>query len=454
VGAFRQSWKGRRDLLARSGTAVLAPAGLTLVLLASPLFAQTNTTEVRKSAPAGESIHLKPSLTDTTAAAPAAPSPWAMVTTATTTVSAIKFQADPLQAEIGLTVRGEGRLRAFVLTEPPRVVIEGDGLVFGPALGQAALPGQSLISDYRFGALDTATGRLVIDLARPAMLMAFERSTDETVSLRIVSRGPASEPGEPFLLDLSATPEPTPKAHGDRRHLVLIDPGHGGKDPGAVTDVGAIYEKDVVLAVAKRLQATLSATGRYDVRMTRNADVSVTLDRRVAMSRGLKPDLFISLHADTFAGQPQAAAVRGGSVYILADTASNRAAAALADKENAADQRLGAETTTTTGNAAVDNILTDLTSRETRTFASAFQGNLVKSLKGVMQLAREPARGAAFKVLKQAETPAVLIELGYMSHAQDIALLQAPEWQGQVATAISRAVDAYFTRPRSVLNSR
>ena len=228
--------------------------------------------------------------------------------------------------------------------------------------------------------------------------------------------------------------------------LLIIDPGHGGIDPGAVADL-TVLEKDVVLAVARRLKSLLEARGKVRVALTRQADETVPLDKRVSIARMAKADLFISLHADTFAGEV-GASIRGGSVYVLGAQASSAIARALADKENAADQRAGIVGTSAGGDVAVEGILADLTARETQTLSHAFQDALVRNLRRSILLAREPARAAAFRVLRQSEIPSVLVELGYMSNSQDIALLQLADWQTAVAARIADAVEAYFARPR------
>jgi N-acetylmuramoyl-L-alanine amidase len=234
---------------------------------------------------------------------------------------------------------------------------------------------------------------------------------------------------------------------GRQRPLIVIDPGHGGVDPGAVgpSASGApVLEKVVVLAVAKLLAATLLASGRYDVVMTRSGDTFVPLDQRGAQSRRLGADLFISIHADSVAANSRAQDVRGATVYTLSDQASDEQARMLADKENAADQTAGLPAVAALDQDQVRSILVDLMRRETSEFSTAFRGIVTAELAQRIAMAREPQRAAAFRVLKQTEVPAVLIELGYMTNAQDQKLLQSAAWQSQVAGALSRSIDSFF----------
>ncbi len=363
----------------------------------------------------------------------------------------IDLRSDGRRAEIVLTLARRTVVSAFVLDNPQRVVIDGDGFQFEGTTENLAR-GRSLLKAPRFGALTPSTGRLLFDAAGPVRVVSVVGTTRDAVHVTItvaqVPRGQSAESGAPLVWG-TAAPPPSPGAplasSANRAGLpiVLIDPGHGGIDPGAVTDQG-VLEKDVVLAVSLRLRALLDARGRVQPILTREGDETVRLDDRVAAARAHKANLFISLHADTYAGQGSTA-VRGGSVYVLGAQASNAAARALADKENTADARAGIAGADGP-DLAVDSILADLTMRETNALSHTLQGALVQNLRRSILLAREPARAAAFRVLKQAETPAVLIELGYMSNSQDVALLQSPEWQSAVAARIADAVDIFVSQ--------
>jgi N-acetylmuramoyl-L-alanine amidase len=246
----------------------------------------------------------------------------------------------------------------------------------------------------------------------------------------------------------AAPPDIGPKApprHDRVKPLILIDAGHGGIDPGAAS-IGGLKEKGVVLAVANALRAKLASSGRYDVRMTRTDDVFVSLDERLKLSRDLAADLFISLHADAIAQKGLAKTVRGATVYTLSERASDEEARRMAEKENNSDAIAGLQTAKFEEEGEVRNILIDLLKRETSNFSADVSNSLVKQLGTTISLSGTPQRSAAFKVLRQADTPSVLIELGYMSHPEDEKLLNAAAWQRRVAAAIGTAIDSYFSK--------
>ena len=224
--------------------------------------------------------------------------------------------------------------------------------------------------------------------------------------------------------------------------VIVIDPGHGGIDPGAV-GTNDLLEKNIVMAVATKLQQALIAKGHYRVQLTRKEDVFVSLDQRVAMSRQSAANLFISIHADSIEQSSLTQNISGATVYTLSERASDEQARKMAEKENASDLLAGL-TPTGKEDDDVKDILIDLMKRETATFSAEFSQVLRNKMKSSVQLSRDPARSAAFKVLKQTHAPSVLIELGYVSNADEAKRLSSPEWQQKVANSIAAAVDTYF----------
>jgi N-acetylmuramoyl-L-alanine amidase len=219
--------------------------------------------------------------------------------------------------------------------------------------------------------------------------------------------------------------------------LVMLDPGHGGKDPGAI-GVSGTYEKQVSLATALELKQQLEAGGRYRVELTRLKDVFIPLDDRVDRAQRHGAALFVSMHADALSDH----SVRGASVYTLAQTASDAQTAALARTENSADRFIGRQWQGTS--PEVSQILASLVRQETRVGSVRIARNLVGSLDQDLPMLQNPDRHAGFVVLKAADIPSVLVEMGFMSNPRDEAALRLPGHRRMVAQAMKRAVDAYF----------
>jgi N-acetylmuramoyl-L-alanine amidase len=220
--------------------------------------------------------------------------------------------------------------------------------------------------------------------------------------------------------------------------LVMLDPGHGGKDPGAIGYSGT-YEKHIALATALELKRQLESGGRYRVELTRTQDVFIPLDGRVDRAQRRGAALFVSMHADALSDH----SVRGASVYTLAPTASDAQTAALAQKENSADRFIGRQWQSTS--PEVSRILASLVRRETRAGSVLIARSLVGSLDQELPMLENPDRHAGFVVLKAADIPSVLVEMGFMSNPRDEAALRQSDHRKLVARAMHRAVDAYFT---------
>lgn len=250
---------------------------------------------------------------------------------------------------------------------------------------------------------------------------------------------PVVKPAEQAALPArAAQPEPHPRSPRNQgKAVVVIDPGHGGVDPGAL-GVSGIYEKHITLAMARELKAQLERSGRYKVHLTRDRDVFIRLRERVAIARQYGADLFISLHADSV-NNPQ---LTGLSVYTLSQTASDGEAQLLADKENKADLLAGIDLSHESTDVA--SILIDLAQRETMNRSAGFAGSVVDELGREATLLGNTHRFAGFAVLKAPDIPSILIELGYLSNPTEERLLRQPDYRAKLAKGIARAVDRHF----------
>ncbi|HVI05424.1 MAG TPA: N-acetylmuramoyl-L-alanine amidase, partial [Sphingomicrobium sp.] len=214
------------------------------------------------------------------------------------------------------------------------------------------------------------------------------------------------------------------------RPIVVIDAGHGGRDPGATSVSGQVHEKDLTLVLAQALRDELVKRGRVRVAMTRDDDRYLGLDARAAVARRLNAAMFVSIHIDS-AANPLA---RGASVYSLSDVASDAEAATLAERENS-------EADPGTDTNAVDGILADLAMRSQMSASADLASRLVNKASGRVELRPNPHRFAAFHVLRRADAPAVLFEAGYLSNASDELLLREPKEREKMVLALAQAIE-------------
>lgn len=279
---------------------------------------------------------------------------------------------------------------------------------------------------YVLDAFNGQPARLVVDII-PADAAVFAANVE---SDRAVSDAAAAKIAESTPAGGSELPVVT-------RPLVIIDPGHGGIDSGAEAPNG-VREKDIVLAFSQRLQELLVESGRFDVALTRESDLYLKLEERVALARMNKADLFISIHADSFQ-QPE---IRGASVYTRDENATDVLDKVLADSENKSDVIAGFAMPQMA--PEVVDILIDLMRREMRVQSFLAAQSIVHQLEPSVALRRFPVRQADFFVLQAPDIPSVLVELGFLSNANDIANLTKSEWRDRTAEAIARGISSYF----------
>jgi N-acetylmuramoyl-L-alanine amidase len=335
--------------------------------------------------------------------------------------------------------------QAYLMERPDRIIVDLPEVTFHlPA--EMGRKREGMIASYRYGLFAPGRSRVVMDLAQPATISAIHSETGgpggATTLVIELSRADRDEfrraVAESAGASKAAAEQPAPKAIQDARPVIVIDPGHGGIDPGAAAHSGVI-EKDLVLSFARQLKAKLEGQGRYRVLMTRDEDVFVSLGDRVRSARSAKADLFISIHADSISGGQD---VRGLTVYTGSERASDAESARLADRENKADAAAGIDS----GDSPDDvlDILQDLTLRETRSFSHGFATRLVGELDTIARLNKNPRREAGFRVLRAHDVPSVLVELGYLSSKQDLDLLMSEQWRGKMVSAMAVAVDRFF----------
>jgi N-acetylmuramoyl-L-alanine amidase len=239
--------------------------------------------------------------------------------------------------------------------------------------------------------------------------------------------------------ELGALPRAT-RARTANAPLVVIDPGHGGRDPGAISSFVPVPEKDITLALGLAMRDALAATGRVRVAMTREDDRYLVLDDRYQIARRLDADLFISIHADA---APLNDSARGATIYTLSEVASDRQAALLANHENQADRIAGARLSADPG---VNMILIDLAQRESMNVSADFARLLYREAGPVFPFRPDWHRFAAFVVLKAPDIPSILFESGYLTNQVDAAYISSPQGRRQIAEGMRRAIEAHFAR--------
>ena len=365
----------------------------------------------------------------------------------------------------------------LLVEDPHRLVIDLQGVAVDSALRELVskvIPADPYIAQVRVGQFTPETMRLVFDLKQQVRPQVFTLAPVAQYKHRLVIDLYPTRPPDPLDLLIAQTeatalargmapsappaPEPPaargapvpPSAGGGGRLLprkppavsrmvtIAIDPGHGGEDPGAIGSRGT-REKDVVLAVATRVRAKLADEPNMRAFLTRDGDYFVPLATRVSKARGVKADLFVSIHADAFV-KPRA---RGSSVYVLSERgASSVEARWLASKENDADQVGGVNLRTRNRETAqlLMELMTTSQIRDSRKFAAS----VLSELGDIGQLHKPQVEQAGFAVLKAPDVPSILVETAFISNPEEEMKLRSARYQEELAEAIVRGIRAYF----------
>ena len=345
------------------------------------------------------------------------------------TVVAMQFSADP-------------NIHWFGLASPYRLVIDLAASDF--AFEPKALQGGGLVSNVRVGDVQDTNSRILLTMKSAYVVESAEPVRNEAgyrLEIRVKRATPqefqAMQAGQGETTAAIAS-APVKDAHAARFRIV-IDPGHGGADGGAEGANGTV-EKDVTLGFSQVLRAELAKNPLFEVEMTRTADRFVRLDERVALARERNANLLISIHADSI----RARGLRGATVYTGSEQASDADSQALAERENLSDRAAGLEIADV--EPEVGDILSDLARRETYVFSSEIAKLLVKRMVKSIGMIKNPHRHAHFRVLRAPDVPSVLIELGYLSNAQDENSLSDPLWRAKAAEVIAAAVSDFADR--------
>jgi N-acetylmuramoyl-L-alanine amidase len=360
-----------------------------------------------------------------------------------------RLGGDDTQTRFVVDLSRKVDLHVFTLADPYRVVVDIPQVTFRLP-SKAGETGRGLIKAFRFGLVMPGGSRIVLDLVRPARIdKAFVVDRAEGAPARLVLDLVATD-REGFLrkiaLDQRFAHAQAPPAReqqsssSDARPLIVLDPGHGGIDTGTKGPNGQM-EKDIVLDFAKRLREKIETAGKYRVLLTRSDDTFVPLAERVRFAREASAALFISIHADSLPRREGDA--QGATVYTLSETATDPAAARLAEQENRADVIAGVDLKEQPDDVA--GILIDLAQRETKTFSVQFANKLVGTMKQTARLHKDPIKSAGFRVLRAPDVPSVLVELGYVSNKEDLQSLSSDSWRDRTANAMASAVDGYFS---------
>lgn len=350
--------------------------------------------------------------------------------------------ADKLRLVLDLS--GPVLYKTFTLTAPERLIIDLSGAQLRGDFSQLELA-NTPIRAIRSGHVGQGATRIVLDLSEPLQLNSFLLPPQDGQGHRLVldlshrAAPPAPMAAAPVIASIA----PKGQAHAKRDIMVVVDPGHGGKDPGAVGARGE-REKDVVLSIAQLLARRLKREKGFDVKLVRNDDFFVPLRKRVEIARQHRADMFISVHADA---APRLTA-SGASVYALSEGGATSATARfMAQRENDADL-LGATRLLNLKDKdpMLAGVILDMSMNATIASSLQLGGSVLDSLSGITSLHQKRVEQAGFAVLKSPDVPSILVETGFISNVRDSQRLVTARHQQAIADGLFTGLQRYFQK--------
>jgi N-acetylmuramoyl-L-alanine amidase len=337
--------------------------------------------------------------------------------------------------------------RVYTLTEPARLVLDFREIDFTGVDAKSLLP-QSNSNALRFGAVRPGWSRLVLDLPKPQIVAQAGLRVDASSGVALLSIAMQLADMDEFEQKSGAPSDPKwdrlkPSVSQSKAQVkadaltIVLDPGHGGIDPGAVS--GGITEADLMFVLAQEVRDALLRSGDVNVVLTRDGDEFVSLERRVKIARTAQADLFVSFHADALASGK----ANGAAVYTLSKEASDAASAALAERHNRADLLAGVDLSGQDDEIAA--ILMGLARLENKPRSEALARGIILGINTeVGHTYKRPIQSAGFSVLKAPDIPSVLIEVGFLSSKDDLSKLTDPKWRMKMVIGIHNGIQAWL----------
>ena len=385
-------------------------------------------------------------------------------------VTDIRIGTNNDQTRFVIDISESVEFNIFTLPSPFRIVIDlpdVDWNLPSDIMERRSSYSPGIINRFRYGYFRSGLSRIVLDITEPAKVTKSfllrpnggkqyrlvidleaiaEKKYLDSVELRKKTGAASLDKISKYRIYDILPPRQKPLIGDENTSVVIskkipvivIDPGHGGIDPGSTS--GRIFEKHITLAAAKEMKKHLESLGRYKVFLTRTKDMFIRLRKRRTIARNYKADLFVSLHADAIRNKN----IRGLSIYTLSEKASDREAAYLAEQENKSDLIAGIDLSTESKEVA--NILIDLAQRETMNESSRLAYELVKYIRKFSRTLSNAHRFAGFAVLKSPDVPSILIEMGFLSNRRDEKVLSNPASRAKLARVIGDAIDFYFRK--------